>query len=113
MSLSQQILLGAHRVGMSGDLGQTVTTASSPVGGWAINPPLVQVRTATPGGVRDDAICDASLPGDSFQHSSRALSSPAYQYLAYSDLGKVQARTPWAKPSTLHGLVRTKLLNPC
>lgn len=104
-------------VDMSGDMRHTVTTASSPVGEWAINPPLVQVRTANSEGVRDDTICEASLPQaptlDRLQQSKRALSSPAHQYLAHSDLGKVQARTPWTKPSTLHGLVRTELLSPC
>jgi len=35
----------------------------------------------------------------------RDTSTPAAQYVAHSDLGKVQARTPWAKPSILHGQV--------
>ena len=35
----------------------------------------------------------------------RDTSTPAAQYVAHSDLGKVQARSPWAKPSILYGQV--------
>ena len=63
-----------------------------------------------PAGAHSDSnVLDRSLVAS--EHSARARyagtcpSSPARQYHTYSNLAKVQARIPWSRPSTLHGLV--------